>query len=375
MKRLASILAALVLLGSGNVLRADGSGYLTSIGEGDTKIPVVVVRGTPYEMGKRQGELIRDDATRFIDTLMERIQAGDPERFSDANLDAAWRAIAPHTDPRFHEELRGLAEGLELPLTTLQRAHAVPVVADYACSSIAAWGGATTNGHLYQTRNLDWHMGLTAQDHPLIVVYRPDQGIPHVNITFAGYIGANTGINAEGIALSEMGDSPGEDYPFDLDGVHFTTLFRSVMYDAKSLDDAVAMFRAAPRIKKYHYVVGDGIAGAGESIGAVKMLAHAPHLTIWNDNDPRDELAPQVFRDIVYQDEGRGAFAPLQKVYGRIGSNELVDIACQIPIKGGNVLDVVYDATALECWISYARGDVEAYQRPFVHLKLSDYLD
>jgi isopenicillin-N N-acyltransferase like protein len=374
MKPVVATLAALVMLGSG-IAQADASGYLTSIGEGETKIPVVVVRGTPYEMGKRQGELIREGATQFIHTLMERIQASDPERFSNANLDAAWQAIAPHTDPRFHEELQGLAEGLQLPLATLQRAHAVPVVADYACSSIAAWGGATKDGHLYQTRNLDWHMGLTAQDHPLIVVYKPDEGIPHVNITFAGYIGANTGLNAEGIVLSEMGDSPGDDYPFDLDGVHFTTLFRTVMYDAKSLDDAVQMFQSAPRIKKYHYVVGDGIAGAGESIGAVKMLAHAPHLTIWKDNDPRDELAPQVFREIVYQDEGRGAFGPLQKVYGKIGSDELIDIACQIPIKGGNVLDVVFDATALECWISYARGDVEAYQRPFVHLRLSDYLD
>src|SRR5690606_28035868 len=203
-------------------------------------------------------------------------------------------------------------------------------------------------------RNLDWHMGLTAQDHPLIVVYLPDDGIPHVNITFAGYIGANTGLNAEGIVLSEMGDSPGDDYPFDLDGVHFTTLFRTAMYDAKSLDDTVGLFQSARRIKKYHYVVGDGRAGDGEAIGAVKMLAHAPHLKIWKDNDPQDELAPQIFRNIVYQDEGRGAFAPLQKVYGRIGSQDLVDIACQIPIKGGNVLDVVYDATALECWISYA---------------------
>ena len=51
-------------------------------------------------------------------------------------------------------------------------------------------------------------MELTAQDHPLIVVYRPDQGIPHVNVTFAGCIGSNTGMNAEGIVLSEMETRP-----------------------------------------------------------------------------------------------------------------------------------------------------------------------
>jgi hypothetical protein len=38
------------------------------------------------------------------------------------------------------------------------------------------------------------------------------------------------------------------------------------------------------------------------------------------------------------------------------------------------VLDVVYDATALEFWVAYAKKDVEAYKRPFAHVRLKDYL-
>jgi isopenicillin-N N-acyltransferase like protein len=349
---------------------ARGDGYLSSVGSGDNKIPVAVVRGTPYAMGKKLGELTRRDAVEFIHTALERIQASDPKRFSNSSLDAAWKAIEPHTDPRFCEELRGLADGTGLSLDELRRGHALPVLADYACSSIAAWGAATKDGHLYQTRNLDWDMHLTAQDHPLIVVYIPDGGIPHASITFAGCIGANTGINAQGIVLSEMGDSSGREYPFKINGTHFTTLFRTVLYDADSLDKAIDIFQSAKRIKKYHFVVGDGKNGK-----AVKMLAHAPDLVIWRDNDSKDELAPRVLKNLVYQDEGRGAFAPLQKLYGKIGAPELIGVACKIPIKGDNVLDVVYDATALEFWVTYAKQDVEAYKRPFVHVKLKDFLN
>jgi hypothetical protein len=349
--------------------RAKGDGYLTSVGSGDSRIPVVVVRGTPYEMGKRLGELTKEDAVAFIGAALERIKAAEPQRFSDKTLDAAWKAIQPHTDPRFQEELRGLADGTGIPIDQLRRAHALPVIADYACSSIAAWGTATKDGHLYQTRNLDWEMNLTAQDHPCIVVYIPKEGVPHANITFAGCIGSNTGMNARGIVLSEIGDTPGSEYPFDINGTHFTTLFRTVLYDADSLDKAVSIFKSADRIKKYHFVVGDG-----ESRKAVKMRAHAPTLVIWSDNDRTDELAPRVAKNLVYHDEGRGAFRPLQKAYGKIGSRELIDVACKIPIKGANVLDVVYDATALEFWVSYAKKQTEAYKRPFVHVKLSDYL-
>jgi isopenicillin-N N-acyltransferase like protein len=362
------VVLAVASLTTFGIARADG--YLTSVGTGDAKYPLVVVRGTPYDMGKKLGELTRRDAIEFSHTALERIQASDPKRFSDAALDSAWRAIEPHTDVRFKEELRGFAEGTGLPIEQVRRSHAFPVIADYACSSIAAWGTATKNGHLYQTRNLDWEMHITAQDHPCIVVYIPSQGIPHVSTTFAGCLGANTGMNSQGIVLSEMGDSPGRDYPFDINGVHFTTLFRTVLYDADSLDKAVDIFRSAKRIKKYHFIVGDGKNGK-----AVKMLAHAPELVIWRDDDSRDELAPHVLKNLVYQDEGRGAFAPLQRVYGKIGAPELIDVACKIPIKGGNVLDVVYDATALEFWVSYAKKDVEAYKRPFVHVKLKDYLN
>jgi isopenicillin-N N-acyltransferase-like protein len=362
-------LAVLVAAAFAPFAGARADGYLTSVGSGDAKIPVVVVRGTPYEMGKKLGQLTKRDAVEFVHTALELIQASDPKRFSNVSLDTAWRAIEPYTDPRFKEELRGLADGTGLSIEELHRSHALPVVADYACSSIAAWGSATKDGHLYQTRNLDWEMHLTAQDHPCIAVYIPTEGIPHASITFAGCIGANTGINARGIVLSEIGDSPGREYPFDIKGVHFTTLFRTVLYDADSLDKAVDIFRSARRIKKYHFVVGDGKNGK-----AVKMLAHAPDLVVWNDNDSKDELAPRVLNNLVYHDEGRGAFAPLKQAYGKIGAPELIGVACKIPIKGTNVLDVVYDATALEFWVSYAKKEVEAYKRPFVHVKLTDYV-
>ena len=43
-----------------------------------------------------------------------------------------------------------LAAGTGLTMDDLHRAQALPVLADYACSSIAAWGKATKDGHLYR---------------------------------------------------------------------------------------------------------------------------------------------------------------------------------------------------------------------------------
>ena len=122
-----------------------------------------------------------------------------------------------------------------MPLAVLQAAHAIPLLMPYSCSSIAAWGKATADGHLYQTRNLDWKLGVGLHDFPVVVVYLPERGIAHVVPTFAGVIGAHTGMNARGIVLAEMGDSPAREAPYDLDAPHFMVFFRSLLYDADSL--------------------------------------------------------------------------------------------------------------------------------------------
>jgi len=342
---------------------------MTRVGSGDDAIPVVVVSGTPYEMGFAQGKLLRKEATALLNRMLAVVRAEDAERYSDAVLDEAWASVSPHTDARFKEEVEGFAKGSGIPVEVVLRVHMIPVISDYSCSGIAAWGKATVDGHLYQTRNLDWVMEVRAHDYPCIVVYRPDEGVAHVNVTFAGFLAAHTGMNAEGIALSEMGNSPGREYPYDLNGAHFSTLFRRVLYDAHDLDEALATFQRAKRIKRYHYVIGDGKTKRG-----VKVLAHAPDFVVWKDNDPTDEYAPNVLENVVYEDEGRGAFEPLKEAYGKIDAAKMREIACKIPIRGGNVVDVVYDATALEFWVAYAEGEEEAYTRPFVHVKLKDYL-
>ena len=38
---------------------------------------------------------------------------------------------------------------------------------------------------------------------------------------------------------------------------------------------------------------------------------------------------------------------------------------------GGNVMNAVFDGTALRLWVSYAGGKQEAYQRPYVFLDLA----
>lgn len=351
---------------------AIAEGYRTSVGVEPDAIPIAVVTGTPYEMGLALGQLMKDEISVLMPAYLAAAQLEDPDRFSDAALDAAWKSVSPYVSERMVDEMRGLAEGAGLPHDLVRRVQMTPVQADYSCSGVAVWGDATRNDHLYQIRNLDFSTDAGLQEFPLVVIYLPKDGIAHVNPGFSGVVGSHTGLNAEGIALTEIGDTPKSDYPFDLNGAPFMMMFRDILYSAHNLDEAVNMVKDAKRIKKYHYVIGDG-----RSKRAVKMKAHAPDLEIWADNDPKDELAPKILKNIVYHAEGRDpiAFAHLSRYQRKTyTADSMIQLSKSIGTLGGNLMNVVYDATSLELWVAYAEKDECAYRRPYVHINVKDYM-
>lgn len=348
-----------------------GAGHRFVLTNGAARVPVVVVHGTPYQMGWHLGRLMRQE----IQTLSPAAVAGFKQELhvTDEVLDLAWAKTSGYTDPRVHQQLVGLAEGSGQPVRLLQHVHCLPLLMPYSCSSIAAWGSATADGHLYQTRNLDWSLEAGAHEFPVVVVYLPTEGHAHVTPSFAGFIGAHCGMNDAGIVLSEIGDASAGEMPYNLHAPHFTSWFRALLYDADSLTRTLDLFSRIIPTKRYHFVFGDGRTDRR----AVKIRTVSggrlaqPEITIWKDEDPADELAPRVLSGLVYHDEGRGAFPTLQAQRGQLNNEQLIALANQIPIKGGNVMNVVFDATAARLWVSYAGGGKEAYQRPYVFLDLT----
>ena len=364
---------------------AQAEGYRTFVGEGENKIPLVVLKGTPYEIGFAFGRLMKEESRKIVYGFRTVAQLAEyraftkedkpsrkQRRYTDEVLDAAWEATSPYISKRFQEQMRGLADGAGLPLEMIRRTYMIPVVSDYSCSGAAIWGKASVDGHLYQFRNLDYHMQAGLQNYPVIIVYLPEQGIPHISPTFAGFLGINTGMNAKGTVLTEIGDTPSRDYPFDLNGVPFFTMFSDLLHEADSFDKAIDMIKHAKRIKKYHYVVANGPNQAG-----AKLKAHAPNLSIWQDNDPTDEEAPRVFEDLVYQAESRNPLAVkhIEENYGKYDAPRVIELTKKVASKDGNLLAVVYDATDLNLWVAYAKGQACAHSQTFVPVHLKDYLD
>ncbi len=358
--------------------------YRTVVGTGADAITVVVVGGTATEMGRSLGELMADEIVANMTSYETFAEAAG---IDTAALDDAWQRVSPFIDQQFLDELQGVADGLANRgysgrYQRLVRIHMIPVIESYSCSAIAVWGKASADEHLYQIRNLDWELESGAQDNPWIVVYHPTDGIPHANVGFAGMLGCITGINSKGIALSEVGDSPSSEAPYNLNGEHFATLLRKILYDADNLTEAVDILAGTERIKRYHYVFGDG----RNERRAVKIKAHAPDtppndLIIYTDADPNDPVRGEglsTFDDVVYHAESRDPIAHehLTNNYGTYDSTKMITLSRNVATHGASVLNAVYDATSLEMWVAFAEGaDSEAYTREYVYVDLHKYFE
>lgn len=102
------------------------------------------------------------------------------------------------------------------------------------------------------------------------MVVQPDQGNAFVNVSYAGFIGSVTGMNAQKISMGEIG---GWGYGF-WDGMPMAFLFREVLEKASILEEAKNILTNTPRTCEYYYVLADGKTNASTGVYATSSQIH-----------------------------------------------------------------------------------------------------
>ena len=364
-------------------------GHIEYIGEGDTRITVLYVSGTPYEMGYEHGRLlgpevkgtIRDvmkGARKFLPKALRNsslINSTDERAIIDELLDRAWEKLRPFTPPEDLEEMAGLAAGSGIPLKVIHRMHAIPDLGETSCSALLAKASATRDGHIYQLRILDYGANFNLQRRPMITVYRPKNANAFVNIGWVGFVGVISGMNEQGVALSEMGygNPPGE----TLAGTPMPFLLKNVMRYASNAEEGAAIIRAAPRTNSYVYFLGD------RHEGAVGMITSAQQCLSYRANERAtveiDNKEWPQFPDAIYAGHYQEKQATLVgQMVGNFDVPVIQDLARQIAMKS-NLHTVIYDLTADKIWVANRHENIRAADEPYVEFSLAGiwqkYLD
>ncbi len=166
------------------------------------QIDVLHVSGTPYELGYQQGAEKKTE----IRALLKRVADLTDGDWSELPIPAEARKNPERFfSPNQWEELRGMADAVEVPLGNLAALN-LAVLPDFAASA-AQVALVTHVGTQIQVLHglageLSLPPALTEMLTPLVLVREPSQGWACATVSFAGVIGSLVGLNGNGLAAS-----------------------------------------------------------------------------------------------------------------------------------------------------------------------------
>jgi isopenicillin-N N-acyltransferase like protein len=228
-------------------------------GEGELKyindLPVLIVVGTPEEMGRQGAVLTGDVVTKIIDypkkLVQQRLNDSEKGKARLAKCMEMCKSIAPQLSGDHRRELLSAFTQLGVNREMGLLGNLLPDVyrGGFACSSIVVDAGHSTTGGPLFGRNLDFYTLDMLGKCSLVTVHRPKDKHAFVSIGFPGMFGCLSGMNDAGVALAvhEVFVSRDGGSLFNPKGEPYTFLFRRILEECSTVAEAEKLLRAAPR--------------------------------------------------------------------------------------------------------------------------------
>ncbi|MBP7948797.1 MAG: hypothetical protein KA004_04010 [Verrucomicrobiales bacterium] len=309
---------------------------------------VLFLKGTPEEMGRQHGTLLKKEIRSVVDKILYGVGVAssfEKGRWFFSEIEEAQRRQAPFVDARYTREMDAIAAAAGLDKEELRLANYFPEL--FHCSGFALMGKATADGKIYHGRILDYLKGVGLEENAVVMVVQPEVGNAWANISYAGFVGSVTGMNEKQVAIGEMGGR-GEG---NWDGKPMAQLMREVMEKAGTIDEALEIMRKGPRTCEYYYVISD--AKAHKAVG----LKTTPDVfeMIW-DGEKHPQL-PDALEDCVLLSAGDRYVELVRRAktgFGKFTADSARDLMTKPVCMSSNIHSVLFCPDTLDFWVANA---------------------
>lgn len=329
---------------------------------------VLFLKGTPEEMGRQHGTLLRRQVRSLVDHILYGVGVGssfDKGAWFFGEIERAQKRLLPFMNERYLREMDAIALASNLDREEIRLANYFPEL--FHCSGFAVFGEATHGGRMYHGRVLDYLKGIGLEQNATVIVHQPDEGNAWVNIGYAGLAGTVTAMNEKHISVGEMGGR-GEG---NWDGKPMAQLLREVMEKANTLDEALAILRKGPRTCEYYYVLCDGktrqavgIAATPETFDVIQPGATHPRL-------------PHAVKDAVLMSAGDRYEKLAERVkaaHGKLNDQGARDLMTRPVCMNSNIHSVLFAPDTLDFWVANADSKNVASHCRYTHYNLTELL-
>jgi len=136
--------------------------------------------------------------------------------------------------------------------------HALQDLMLVGCTSFAAWGENSKDGKLILGRNFDFYAGEGFSEEKMVVFMKPEKGIPHMMVSWPGFLGAVSGMNAKGLTVTiNAGKSK---VPLKT-GTPISILTREILQYASNIEEAITIAESRKVFVSESILVGSAVDG------------------------------------------------------------------------------------------------------------------
>ena len=216
-------------------------------------LPVLIVSGTPAEIGRQKAALTGDVVRKLADYPLQLMQIGSRNRDRWQKLVEMGNSLKPQFPPDYRDEMRAFADKAEFD-GQWEAGIMGNVMVDiyrggFGCSSIMVEAPRSATGAPLFGRNLDFYTLGILDKYGLVTVHRPKDKHAFASIGFPGIFGCISGINDAGLAIAvhEVFLSKDKAPMFNPKGMPYAMCFRRMLEECANVDEAEKLLRATER--------------------------------------------------------------------------------------------------------------------------------
>ncbi|RZJ66841.1 MAG: acyl-CoA--6-aminopenicillanic acid acyl-transferase [Flavobacterium sp.] len=238
--------------------------------------------------------------------------------------------------------------------------HALQDLMLVGCSSFAAWGDKSADGKLILGRNFDFYAGDDFAKDKMVAFVKPDKGNAFMMVTWAGMIGAVSGMNDQGLTVTiNAGKSK---IPL-IAKTPVSILTREILQYASTIDEAVAI------AKKRQVFVSEAIMVGSAKDGKAVLIEVSPkNFGVYEVPNSNDQLlCSNHFQSDAYKDDKRNN-ETIKNSHSKYRYEKLTEDFNQNPkINPQIAASILRDTKSLEGGLPLGYGNEKALNQLLAH--------
>jgi hypothetical protein len=203
-------------------------------------VPVLIVSGTPEEMGAGVGALALKPGRRVVAYPRDLLKALAIDR-TWAFFVGTGRGMFKLFPERYRQELEAMVKSAGVDRDGVIAGNTFFDIKKFlACSAVLVEGRLSTTGGPLLGRNLDYPSLGYVHQYSLVTVYRPAGKRAFATVGFPGLLGALSGMNDAGLSLAvlEVLDVKAPEPNFNARGTPYGLCLRTVLEECATIAEA-----------------------------------------------------------------------------------------------------------------------------------------